>query len=236
VPSGAAALLLADRPTLTPDQVKALLTSTTSPHPEPDRFAQGAGRLQLDGGGDGTAPTTVQTLSAERPGLDRRQPRQPARRRDLRRRAVEIRGEIDVRCQPWDAVALVRLALDRRRLDRRRLEGRRVDRRGVEGRGLVRRQLGRRRVEGRHLDLRQLVRRRRLDRRHDGELALDRRRVEGLVLDRRRVEGVRLDHRRVDRRGVRRARRVPRRLLGLDPEARQEVPGEPFTKAEGKRP
>jgi serine protease AprX len=64
VTSGAAALLLANRPSLTPDQVKALLTSTTSPIPNTGRNTQGTGRLQLEAAVAAPAPTTVQTLSA----------------------------------------------------------------------------------------------------------------------------------------------------------------------------
>ena len=102
VTSGAAALLLASRPRLTPDQVKALLTSTTSPIPNTSRFAQGTGRLQLEAAVAAPTPTAVQTLSATGLGsID-------ASRGSLRvvatcgGAAVEIRGEIDVRCQPWN--------------------------------------------------------------------------------------------------------------------------------------
>ncbi len=102
VTSGAAALLLASRPSLTPDQVKALLTSTTSPIPNTSRYAQGTGRLQLETAVATPAPTAVQTLSASGLGaID-------ASRGSSRVVAscggaqVEIRGEIDVRCQPWD--------------------------------------------------------------------------------------------------------------------------------------
>jgi serine protease AprX len=102
VTSGAAALLLANRPSLTPDQVKALLTSTTSPIPNTSRYAQGTGRLQLEAAVAAPAPTAVQTLSASGLGsID-------ASRGNQRVVAscggaqVEIRGEIDVRCQPWD--------------------------------------------------------------------------------------------------------------------------------------
>jgi len=47
VVSGAAAVLLQQRPELTPDQVKALLTSTATPLPTTDPVSQGAGELNL---------------------------------------------------------------------------------------------------------------------------------------------------------------------------------------------
>jgi serine protease AprX len=102
VASGAAALLLAGRPGLTPDQVKALLMSTASPIANQNRYAQGAGRLQLEAATAAPTPTGVQALTAGgRGSLD-------ASRGGQRVVAscggalVEIRGEIDVRCQPWD--------------------------------------------------------------------------------------------------------------------------------------
>ena len=102
VASGAAALLLASRPTLTPDQVKALLTSTAAPIPNQVRTAQGAGRLQLEAAMTATAPDAVQTLSASGLGLidASRGPNRVVATCDGV--PVEIRGEIDVRCQPWN--------------------------------------------------------------------------------------------------------------------------------------
>src|SRR4051794_35302538 len=47
VTSGAAALLMAARPSLTPDQVKAALVSTALPMSNYNRNAQGAGRIQI---------------------------------------------------------------------------------------------------------------------------------------------------------------------------------------------
>ncbi len=102
VTSGAAALLLASRPTLTPDQVKALLTSTASPIPNHGRNTQGSGRLQLETAMSAPTPSGVQEVTASGLGsLD-------ASRGGMRVTAgcggvpTEIRGEMDVRCQPWD--------------------------------------------------------------------------------------------------------------------------------------
>ena len=102
VASGAAALLLASRPTLTPDQVKALLTSTALPIPNQVRTAQGSGRLQLEAAMTAPAPSVVQALSASGLGsidASRGSQRVVATCDGVQ---VEIRGEIDVRCQPWN--------------------------------------------------------------------------------------------------------------------------------------
>jgi serine protease AprX len=64
VVSGAAALLLSQRPTATPDQVKALLTGGAAPLNGPSTLLQGAGEVRLQS--DLTAPTpwAVQTWRA----------------------------------------------------------------------------------------------------------------------------------------------------------------------------
>ncbi|HET6533677.1 MAG TPA: S8 family serine peptidase [Actinoplanes sp.] len=61
VVSGAAALLLQQRPTLTPDQVKKLLMSTASPLTGVDAVAQGAGQLNVDAAAMAATPATTQT-------------------------------------------------------------------------------------------------------------------------------------------------------------------------------
>jgi serine protease AprX len=63
VVSGAAALLLQQRPDLTPDQVKALLTSTARPLPYADQAAQGAGILDVKAAAAAATPTSTQTWS-----------------------------------------------------------------------------------------------------------------------------------------------------------------------------
>jgi serine protease AprX len=60
VVSGSAALLLQQRPQLTPDQVKALLMSTSKPLAAADE-AQGAGMIDLKHAGAAPTPTTVQS-------------------------------------------------------------------------------------------------------------------------------------------------------------------------------
>ena len=61
VVSGAAALLLEQRPELTPDQVKALLTGTARELPAAGAVAQGAGLVDLAVAKDAPTPDAVQT-------------------------------------------------------------------------------------------------------------------------------------------------------------------------------
>ena len=62
VVSGAAALLLQQRPGLTPDQVKRLITSTASPMPAADPLAAGAGMLDVRAASRAATPVFVQTF------------------------------------------------------------------------------------------------------------------------------------------------------------------------------
>ncbi|HYO60431.1 MAG TPA: S8 family serine peptidase, partial [Actinomycetota bacterium] len=61
VVSGAAALLLQQRPTATPDQIKALMKSTASKMPVADAQAQGSGVLNLKAAAKAPTPAAVQT-------------------------------------------------------------------------------------------------------------------------------------------------------------------------------
>ncbi len=63
VVSGAVALLLQARPTLRPDQVKALLRSTAESMPTADTAGRGAGELDVFNAFERVAPTTTQTWS-----------------------------------------------------------------------------------------------------------------------------------------------------------------------------
>ena len=58
--SGAVALLLDDRPGLTPDQVKSLLTTTAVPLPSADGGAQGAGLVDVGAASRAPVPNAVQ--------------------------------------------------------------------------------------------------------------------------------------------------------------------------------
>ena len=105
VTSGAIALLLDERPDLTPDQVKHLLTSTADPLAGASAANQGAGRLDLaealdaDAGQRRWQPTTATGLGSieeSRGGLH------VTTDCDDDGTSEVIEGEIDVRCEPWD--------------------------------------------------------------------------------------------------------------------------------------
>jgi serine protease AprX len=99
VVSGAAALLLQQRPNLTPDQVKALLTSTATPLPSADAQAQGSGLIDLGQAKDAPTPDAVQTwprstgtgtLEGARGSVH------------LEHDGVVLEGEQDIFGNPWD--------------------------------------------------------------------------------------------------------------------------------------
>jgi serine protease AprX len=107
VVSGAAALLLQQRPRMTPDQVKALLMSTAQRLPEADPIAQGDGMLDLHAARDAATPRAVQTwpratglgsLEAARGSMN------------LEYDGARLEGEFDVRGRTWDPVAWSRAA------------------------------------------------------------------------------------------------------------------------------
>lgn len=102
VVSGAAALLLQQRPSLTPDQVKYILTSTASRLPATDLVAQGAGMLNLRGAFKAPTPTYSQTwqTSSGTGSLD-------AARGSLRLTAPDgavLSGEYDLMGTAWDGI------------------------------------------------------------------------------------------------------------------------------------
>jgi serine protease AprX len=63
VVSGAAALLLSAHPSLTPDQVKQLLTSTATDMPAADADGRGAGRIDVEAATAAPTPSFVQTFT-----------------------------------------------------------------------------------------------------------------------------------------------------------------------------
>jgi len=99
--SGVVALLLQQRPDLTPDQVKALLTSTAEPLRDTDRRLQGAGVVDARDAVQARTPLAVQafpvstgvgSLEAARGGSHVADPET----------GVELTGEQDIFGQPWD--------------------------------------------------------------------------------------------------------------------------------------
>ena len=105
VTSGVVALLLAARPELTPDQVKQRLMATADPIPGVDALAQGRGRVQY---ADAlAAPTVAAAQTRTATGLGSLEASRGPQHvvADCDGTATEIRGEVDVRCQPWDAKA-----------------------------------------------------------------------------------------------------------------------------------
>jgi serine protease AprX len=98
VTSGAAALLLSAKPTLTPDKVKALLKSTATPLAV-DRAAQGAGRLDVNMASIAALPFVYRqsfTLATGTGSLEQARGTSHVAFND-----VELRGEQDIMGQPW---------------------------------------------------------------------------------------------------------------------------------------
>jgi hypothetical protein len=101
VTSGAVALLLSKRPTLTPDQVKKLLTSTAAPIDGADAVSQGAGVLDVNKAAGASLPKSSTQLgrrhrarlAGSRP---RRRPR-PAGQHRAHRREGRLRGGLEAR-------------------------------------------------------------------------------------------------------------------------------------------
>jgi serine protease AprX len=98
VVSGAAALLLSQRPKATPDQIKALLTGSAQTLPVADKRAQGAGMLDLEVARSMRTPVAVQTWPRAT-GLGSLE---AARGSDhISWEGTELRGEFDARGQAW---------------------------------------------------------------------------------------------------------------------------------------
>jgi serine protease AprX len=101
VVSGAAALLLQQRPDLTPDQVKRLLTGTADAMPAGDQVAQGAG--QLDIAAAVQAPTPAVSTQAYLPatGLGSLELSRGTAHVADPDTGAELTGEVDIMGQAW---------------------------------------------------------------------------------------------------------------------------------------
>ncbi|MGH2699389.1 MAG: S8 family serine peptidase [Actinomycetota bacterium] len=100
VVSGAAALVIEQRPDVTPDQVKALMTSSANELPGPSKACQGAGMLDLRMLRDLPTPHAVQDFPVST-GLGSLDAARGSAR--LSHDGVVLEGEIDIFGNPWDA-------------------------------------------------------------------------------------------------------------------------------------
>src|SRR5215218_9153722 len=102
VVSGAAALLIQQRPGITPDQLKALLKNTAMKLPSADAIAQGKGMVDLRKAANAKTPMSVQAW-ARSTGLGSLQ---AARGTSVPEYSgVKLEGEVDVMGRPWNGVA-----------------------------------------------------------------------------------------------------------------------------------
>jgi serine protease AprX len=102
VVSGAAALLLQQRPNATPDQIKALLMGTATKLPAADPIAQGDGLIDLAAAKDASTPNAVQRFTVAT-GLGSLE----AARGSVHVKVdgKVLRGEVDVRGRGWNRAA-----------------------------------------------------------------------------------------------------------------------------------
>jgi serine protease AprX len=105
VTSGAVALLLQKRPTLTPDQVKALLMATANPLPKVTSYAKGAGELNIKAAVGAPLPSAYTQLWPRSTGTGSlEQSRGTAHVTDPDA-GVDLTGETDIMGQPWNGAA-----------------------------------------------------------------------------------------------------------------------------------
>jgi serine protease AprX len=102
VMSGAVALLLQKRPTLTPDQVKALLMDKAEPMPKGTIYAKGSGQLDIKAAIGAATPTTTQTFTASKGTGSLEASRGSAHVADIDT-YVELTGEKDIMGRTWNA-------------------------------------------------------------------------------------------------------------------------------------
>jgi serine protease AprX len=102
VVSGAAALLIQQRPHIKPDQVKALLTGTAAPIPSATAAQQGAGLIDLAAAKDAATPNHVQTFKVST-GVGSLELSRGSVHVNVAGR--EIRGEVDIRGKAFNAAS-----------------------------------------------------------------------------------------------------------------------------------
>ena len=103
VVSGAVALLLQARPTLTPDQVKALLKSTASPLALLDGAAEGAGMININSATGGLVPSGSRQVWPAGTGSGTIE--QARGGSHVAMDGIELTGEQDIMGQPWNGPA-----------------------------------------------------------------------------------------------------------------------------------
>jgi serine protease AprX len=102
VVSGAAALLLQQRPTLTPDQVKTLLTSTATSMPKADPIGQGAGQLNLAAASWASTPRLAAQAHPAAAGTGSLELSRGTAHLVDPDSGTELRGEQDIMGQAWN--------------------------------------------------------------------------------------------------------------------------------------
>jgi serine protease AprX len=102
VVSGAAALLLQQRPTLTPDQVKKLLMSTATPMTGVDAVAQGAGELNINAASAAATPTTATQTFTRALGTGTLEGARGTAHIADSESGVELTGERDIMGRAWN--------------------------------------------------------------------------------------------------------------------------------------
>ena len=105
VVSGAVALLLQQRPALTPDQVKKLLTATARPLTGVDGVAQGAGELNISAAVAARTPASATQSFADALGTGSLEGSRGTAHVADSETGVELIGEQDIMGRPWNPAA-----------------------------------------------------------------------------------------------------------------------------------
>lgn len=110
ITSGAAALLLQQRPSLTPDQVKKLLTSTADAMPGAEVLGRGAGELNVKKAAAAATPVSTQTWAASTGTGTLEASRGTAHVTDPTS-GVELSGEKDIMGRSWTGTTWAKTAV-----------------------------------------------------------------------------------------------------------------------------
>jgi serine protease AprX len=102
VTSGAVALLLQKRPTLTPDQVKGLLIATANPLPKVISYAKGAGELNVKAAVGAPLPAVYTQLWPRSTGTGSLEKSRGTAHVTDPDAGVDLIGEKDIMGQPWN--------------------------------------------------------------------------------------------------------------------------------------